>query len=431
MKGEFIMTTYKFDTLQVHAGQSPDPATGSRAIPIYQTSSYVFNNAQHAEDLFSLQESGNIYSRIMNPTNGVLEERVAALEGGAAALSLSSGAAAVTYSVLNITKAGDEIVAASTLYGGTYNLFANTLPQYGIKVNFVHPDNFTDLEEKITEKTKAVYIESIGNPSANLVDIEKIANLAHKNNIPLIVDNTFATPYLCRPIEFGADIVVHSLTKFIGGHGTTIGGIIVDSGKFNWKGNEKFPQFNEPDPNYHGIIYSDALGAVAYIGKARVTLLRDMGAALSPFNGFLFLQGLETLSLRMEKHISNTEKIADFLVNHSKVIKVNYPGLRDNFYYKLKEKYFPKGCGSIFTFEIKGGKKESQAFIDELELFSLLANVGDAKSLVIHPASTTHQQLSEEIQKEMGIYENTIRLSIGIEDSDDLIQDLEKGFDAI
>ncbi|WP_139904304.1 homocysteine synthase [Clostridium thermarum] len=417
---------FKFDTLQVHAGQKPDPTTGSRAVPIYQTTSYVFNDADHAANLFALKENGNIYTRIMNPTTDVFEQRIAALEGGVGALAVSSGSAAITYSILNIAGAGDEIVAASTLYGGTYNLFSTTLPKLGIKTVFVDPDDPENFKKAINEKTKALYLETIGNPGINLVDIEKVADIAHENGIPLIVDNTFGTPYLIRPIEFGADIVVHSATKFIGGHGTSIGGVIVDGGKFDWAASGKFPGFTEPDPSYHGIKYYEALGPLAFIIKARVQLLRDTGAALSPFNSFLFLQGLETLSLRIEKHVSNTRKIVEFLDNHPLVSWVNYPELEGNKYYDLAKKYLPKGPGSIFTFGIKGGLEAGRKFINSLELFSLLANVADAKSLVIHPASTTHAQLSEEQQLAAGVTPDMIRLSIGIEDVEDLIADLDE-----
>lgn len=416
----------KFDTLQVHAGQKPDPATGSRAVPIYQTTSYVFENVEHAANLFALKESGNIYTRIMNPTNDVLEQRIAALEGGKAALAVASGSAAITYAILNIAGSGDEIVSASTLYGGTYNLFAVTLPRLGIKTVFVDPDNPENFRKAINEKTKAVFIETIGNPGINLIDIEAVAKIAHDNKIPLIIDNTFGTPYLIRPIEFGADIVVHSATKFIGGHGTSIGGVIVDSGNFDWAGSGKFPGLTEPDPSYHGVKYVEAVGDVAYIVKARVQLLRDTGAAISPFNSFLLLQGLETLSLRVERHVSNAKKIAAFLEKHPNVSWVNYPTLSGNKYHELAQKYLPKGAGSIFTFGIKGGVEAGKKFIDSLEIFSLLANVADAKSLVIHPASTTHAQLSEEDQKAAGVSPDMIRISIGIEDADDLIYDLDQ-----
>ncbi len=416
----------KFDTLQVHAGQKADPTTGSRAVPIYQTTSYVFNNAEHAANLFALKELGNIYTRIMNPTNDVFEQRLAALEGGVAALAVASGSAAVTYAILNIAGAGDEIVSASTLYGGTYNLFLVTLPKLGINTVFVDPDDPENFRKAINSKTKAVYIESIGNPGINIIDIEAVAKIAHENGIPLIIDNTFGTPYLIRPIEYGADIVVHSATKFIGGHGTSIGGAIVDSGNFDWIGSGKFPGLTEPDPSYHGVNYAKDIGPAAYVLKARVQLLRDTGAAISPFNSFLLLQGLETLSLRVEKHVSNTKKIVDFLDNHPLVSWVNYPSLKKSKYYELAEKYLPKGAGSIFTFGIKGDIDTAKKFIDSLEIFSLLANVADAKSLVIHPATTTHSQLSEEDQKAAGVTPDQIRLSVGIEDADDLIYDLDQ-----
>ncbi len=416
----------KFDTLQVHAGQKPDPATNSRAVPIYQTTSYVFDNTEHAANLFALKEPGNIYTRLMNPTTDVFEQRIAALEGGKAALAVASGSAAITYSILNIAGAGDEIVSASTLYGGTYNLFAITLPKLGIKTTFVDPDDPENFRKAINDKTKALYVETIGNPGINLVDIEAVAKIAHDNGIPLIVDNTFGTPYLIKPIEFGADIVVHSATKFIGGHGTSIGGVIIDSGNFDWAASGKFPGLTEPDPSYHGVKYVEAAGAVAFVTKARVQLLRDTGAAISPFNSFLLIQGLETLSLRVERHVLNARKIADFLANHPLVSWVNYPSLKGSKYYDLAQKYFPKGTGSIFTFGIKGGAEAGKKFIENLEIFSLLANVADAKSLVIHPASTTHAQLSESDQKAAGVTPDMIRLSIGIEDVDDLIYDLDQ-----
>jgi O-acetylhomoserine (thiol)-lyase len=415
-----------FDTLQVHAGQTADPVTKSRAVPIYQTTSYIFDNAQHAENLFALKEFGNIYTRIMNPTSDVFEQRVAALEGGVGALAVASGSAAITYSILNIAGTGDEIVAASTLYGGTYNLFSVTLPKLGIKTTLVDPDDVENFAKAITPKTKALYIESLGNPGINIVDIEKVAKIAHDNGLPLIVDNTFGTPYLIKPFEFGADIVVHSATKFIGGHGTSIGGVIVDSGKFDWAASGRFPDLTEPDPSYHGVKYVEALGPLAYIVKARVTLLRDTGACISPFNSFLLLQGLETLSLRVQKHVANTLEIVKFLSNHSAVAWVNYPGLESSKYYELSKKYFPKGSGSIFTFGIKGSSDVAKKFIDNLEIFSLLANVADAKSLVIHPATTTHSQLSDSDQMAAGVTPDQIRLSIGIEDVEDLIYDLDQ-----
>ncbi|MBK1810061.1 homocysteine synthase [Clostridium sp. YIM B02505] len=421
----------KFDTLQVHAGQEPDPTTGSRAVPIYQTTSYVFNSVEHGANLFGLKESGNIYTRIMNPTTDVFEKRIAALEGGIAALAVASGSAAITYAIINIAEAGDEIVAASTLYGGTYNLFGAALPRYGIKTVFVNPDDPENFRNAITDKTKALYIESIGNPGINLVDIEAVAAVAHENGIPLIVDNTFGTPYLIRPIEFGADIVVHSATKFIGGHGTSIGGVIIDAGKFDWVASGRFKGLTEPDESYHGIRFAQDVGAAAYVTKARVQLLRDTGAAISPFNSFLFIQGLETLSLRVERHVSNTKKIVEFLSKHPLVSWVSYPGLEGNKYNELAKKYFPKGAGSIFTFGIKGGTEEGKTFIESLKIFSHLANVADAKSLVIHPASTTHAQLNEEQQFSAGVTPDLIRLSIGIEDADDLIYDLDQALNKI
>lgn len=421
--------SYRFDTLQIHAGQKPDPDTGARSVPIYQTTSYVFDNTEHAANLFSLKEPGNIYTRIMNPTTDVFEQRMAALEGGVGALATASGSAAITYAVLNIMESGDEIVSASTLYGGTYNLFSTTLPKLGINTIFVDPDNPDNFETSITERTKALYIETIGNPGINLIDIEKVAAIAHEYKIPLIVDNTFGTPYLIRPFEFGADIVVHSATKFIGGHGTSIAGVIVDSGRFDWERSGKYLGLTEPDPSYHGIRYTDAFGSAAYIGKARVQLLRDTGACLSPFNAFLLLQGLETLSLRVERHLSNTKKIVEFLTGHPKVNWVNYPSIPGNKYYQLAQKYLPKGAGSIFTFGIKGGMEAGIRFIEKLELFSLLANVADAKSLVIHPASTTHAQLSGDEQIAAGVTPDMIRLSIGIEDPDDLLEDLAQALE--
>jgi len=420
---------YRFDTLQVHAGQQPDPTTGSRAVPIYQTTSYVFNGTEHAANLFALKEFGNIYTRIMNPTTDVFEQRMAALEGGVGALATSSGSAAITYAILNIMGSGDELVSASTLYGGTYNLFSVTLPKLGIKTVFVDPDDPENFRKAITDRTKALYIETIGNPGINLIDIEKVAAIAHEHKIPMIVDNTFGTPYLIRPFEYGADIVVHSATKFIGGHGTSIGGVIVDSGRFDWAGSGKFPGFTEPDPSYHGLRYKEAFGPAAFIIKARVQLLRDTGACISPFNAFLLLQGLETLSLRVERHLSNTKKVVEFLSQHPQVSWVNYPNLPGNKYYDLAQKYFPKGAGSIFTFGIKGGVEAGKRFIESLELFSLLANVADAKSLVIHPASTTHAQLSPEDQLAAGVTPDMIRLSIGIEDPDDLIEDLAQALE--
>ncbi|BCN32202.1 O-acetylhomoserine aminocarboxypropyltransferase/cysteine synthase family protein [Anaeromicropila herbilytica] len=419
----------KFDTLAVHAGQEVDPTTGSRAVPIYQTTSYVFEDSKQGENRFSLAEGGNIYTRIMNPTTDVFEKRVAALEGGVGALATASGAAAITYAVLNIARAGDHIVAASTLYGGTHNLLEHTLPALGITTTFVDPDDVENFGNAIKENTKAVFIESLGNPGINIVDIEAVASIAHENGIPLIIDNTFGTPYLIRPIEYGADIVVHSATKFIGGHGTSIGGIVVDGGRFDWSKSGKFPGLTEPDPSYHGIKYYEAIGAAAYITKLRVTLLRDTGATLSPFNSFLFLQGLESLSVRVERHVENTKKIVEFLEQSDKVAWVNYPSLESSKYHDLANKYFPKGAGSIFTFGVKGGKEAAITFIDSLEIFSILANVADAKSLVIHPATTTHLQLNEEEQKKAGITPDTVRLSIGIEDAEDLIEDIKQALE--
>ncbi|MGE5418410.1 MAG: homocysteine synthase [Acidobacteriota bacterium] len=416
----------KFDTLQIHAGQVPDPTTGSRAVPIYQTTSYVFRDTDHAAALFSLAEAGNIYTRIMNPTNDVLEKRIAVLEGGVAALAVASGSAAITYAIINIAGAGDEIVAASTLYGGTYNLLNITLPRLGIKTTFVDPNEPDNFQQAITDKTKAIFIESIGNPASNIIDIEKVAQIAHENGIPLIIDNTFASPYLLRPFEFGADIVVHSATKFIGGHGTSIGGLIIDSGKFDWITSGRFPGLTEPDPSYNGISYAKDVGATAYVTKIRVQLLRDTGAALAPLNAFLFLQGLETLSLRVERHVANAQRVAEFLEKHLHVAWVNYPGLKSNKYYDLAQKYLPRGAGSIFTFGVKGGSEVGKKFIDNLEIFSLLANVGDAKSLAIHPASTTHAQLSGDDLLASGVTPEQVRLSIGIEDIDDILWDLDQ-----
>lgn len=411
------------ETISLHGGQSPDSATNARAVPIYQTSSFVFNDTDHAANLFALKEPGNIYSRIMNPTQDVFEQRMALLEGGVAALATASGQAAITYAILNIAQSGDEIVASSSLYGGTYTLFAYTFAKLGIKVHFVDVDKPEEFRLKITDKTKALYTETIGNPQINVADLAIIAQIAHDNDLPLIVDNTFASPYLCRPFEHGADIVVHSATKFIGGHGTSIGGVIVDSGKFDWN-NGKFLGLSQPDPSYHGIVFTEACGNAAYIIKARVSLLRDTGAALSPFNSFLFLQGLETLPLRMERHVANAQKVAEFLDQHELVTWVNYPGLAKNPYHALAKKYLPKGAGSIFTFGLKGGLEEGKKFINNLKLFSHLANVGDAKSLVIHPASTTHQQLDEESQRIAGVSPDMIRLSIGLETIEDLLYDL-------
>jgi len=418
-----------FETISLHGGQSPDSATNARAVPIYQTSSFVFNDTDHAANLFALKEPGNIYTRIMNPTQDVFEQRLALLEGGIGALATASGQAAITYSILNIAQAGDEIVASSSLYGGTYTLFAYTFAKLGIKVHFVNVDNPEEFRSKITSRTKALYTETIGNPQINIADLEAIAHIAHENGLPLIVDNTFASPFLCRPIDFGADIVVHSATKFIGGHGTSIGGVIVDSGNFDWN-NGKFPELSQPDPSYHGIVYTEACGNAAYITKVRVSLLRDTGAALSPFNSFLFLQGLETLPLRMERHVANTQKVAEFLNQHEFVTWVNFPGLEKSPYRALAKKYLPKGAGAIFTFGVKGGLSEGRKFINSLNLFSHLANVGDAKSLVIHPSSTTHQQLDEESQRVAGISPDMIRLSIGLETIDDLLYDLDQALQA-
>jgi len=424
------MAGFRFDTLAVHAGQEPDPTTGSMAVPIYQTTSFVFKNTEHAANLFALKEEGNIYTRIMNPTQEVLEKRMAALEGGVGALALASGQAAIAYAVMNIAKAGDEIVSSSNLYGGTYNLFASTLKRLGIEVKFVDPKDPKNFKKAISSRTKALYGEIIGNPKIDILDVEEVAKIAHEAGIPLIVDNTFATPYLCRPFEFGADIVVHSATKFIGGHGTTMGGIIVDSGNFDWT-NGNFPEFTKPDPTYHGVSYTETFGKAAYIAKARTMLLRDMGACISPFNAFLLLQGLETLHVRMQRHVENAQKAAEFLKNHPKVAWVNYPGLPDSPYYALAQKYMPKGPGAIFTFGVKGGPEACKKFIESVKLFSHLANVGDAKSLVIHPASTTHHQLSPEEQLAAGVTPDMIRVSIGIEDIEDILEDLERGLDAI
>lgn len=420
---------YKFETIQLHAGQeTPDPTSDARAVPIYQTTSYVFKNSAHAAARFGLTDAGNIYGRLTNSTVDVFEQRVAALEGGIAALGVASGAAAITYTILNLAGAGDNIVAAKTIYGGTYNLFAHTLPQYGITTTFIDPDEPNAFENAINENTKALFIETIGNPNATLIDIQKTADIAHSHKIPLVVDSTFATPYLIRPFEYGADIVVHSATKFIGGHGTAIGGVIVDSGKFDWEASGKFPSITEPNPSYHGISFTKAVGAAAFVTKIRAILLRDTGATLAPLHAFLFLQGLETLSLRVERHVENTLKVVDFLSKHPKVEKVNHPSLPDHPHHELYKQYFPNGGASIFTFDIKGGSKEAQEFIDRLEIFSLLANVADVKSLVIHPASTTHSQLTEEELLDQGIKPNTIRLSIGTEHIDDIIADLSQAF---
>ena len=421
---------YKFETLQVHAGQEVDPTTRARAVPIYQTTSYVFENSEDGADLFSLKKPGNIYTRIMNPTTDVFEKRVAALEGGAAALAVASGSAATTYAIQNVASSGDHIVSASTVYGGTYNLFAHTFKYQGITTTFVDPDDVSNFEKAIQANTKAIFIESLGNPNGNIIDIDALAEIAHRNGIPLIVDNTFATPYLFRPIEHGADIVIHSATKFFGGHGTSIGGVIVDAGKFDWASG-RFPQYTEPDASYHGLVPVDAFGNLAFILRARVILLRDTGASLSPFNSFLFLQGLETLSLRVERHNENAIKIARYLEKNPHVDFVNHPGLKSNKYHALAVKYFPIFAGSIFTFGIKGGAEEAKKFVDNLPIFSILANVADVKSLAIHPASTTHSQLTESELKAGGILPNTIRLSIGTENIDDLIDALDEAFAAV
>lgn len=421
-----------FETLQLHVGQEqPDPATDARAVPIYQTTSYVFRNSAHAAARFSLQDSGNIYGRLTNSTQAVLEERMAALEGAVAGLAVASGAAAIAYAFENITAAGDHIVAAETIYGGTYNLLAHTLPDYGVTATFVDPSDLGNFERAIRDNTKALFIETLGNPNSNIIDIEAVAEIAHRHKIPLIVDNTFGTPYLIRPIEHGADIVVHSATKFIGGHGTSLGGIIVDSGKFDWVGSGKFPRLTEPDPSYHGARFTDVAGPAAYIARIRAVLLRDTGAAISPFNAFILLQGLETLSLRVERHVENALKVVQFLHDHPKVSHVNHPSLPSHPDNALYKRYFPRGAGSIFTFEIKGGQQEAHRFIDCLEIFSLLANVADVKSLVIHPASTTHSQLNEEELASQGITPGTVRLSIGTEHIDDLIADLSQALDNV
>ena len=422
---------FKFETLQLHAGQVVDATTKSRAVPIYQTTSFVFEDTQEGAELFALKKAGNIYTRITNPTTSAFEERIAALEGGVGALATASGMAAITYTILALAHAGDHVVAASTIYGGTFNLLKETLPRYGITTTFVDIDNLEEVEAAIKDNTKLVLIETLGNPVINIPDIEKIAEIAHKHQIPLVADNTFATPYLINVFSHGVDIAVHSATKFIGGHGTTIGGVIVDSGKFDWAASGKFPQLIDEDPSYHNISYTRDVGAAAFIVAARVQLLRDMGAALSPFNSFLLLQGLETLSLRVERHVQNAEKIVDFLVNHPKVEKVNYPKLVDSPYHTLAEKYLPKGVGSIFTFHVKGGEAEARKVIDSLEIFSNLANVADAKSLVVHPATTTHAQLSDSDLEAAGVTKNQIRLSIGLENVDDLIEDLRLALEKI
>ncbi len=426
------MSNYKFETLQLHVGQEQaDPATDSRAVPIYQTTSYVFHNSQHAADRFGLADPGNIYGRLTNSTQEVLEKRLAALEGGSAALAVASGAAAITYTIEALAANGGHIVAQKTIYGGSFNLLAHTLPQYGVTTTFVDAHDLQEVEAAIQDNTRAIYLETLGNPNSDIPDIDAIAEIAHRHGLPLVIDNTFGTPYLIRPIEHGADIVVHSATKFIGGHGTTLGGIIVESGKFDWKAGGRYPQIAEANPSYHGISFYDAVGPAAFVTYIRAILLRDTGAAISPFNAFLLLQGVETLSLRLERHAENTAKVVDYLNNHPLVEKVNHPSLADHPDHELYKKYFPDGGASIFTFEIKGGKEAAWKFIDNLEIFSLLANVADVKSLVIHPASTTHSQLSEEELLDQGITPGTIRLSIGTEHIDDIIADLEKGFAAV
>ena len=426
------MSNYKFETLQLHVGQEQaDPATDARAVPIYQTTSYVFHNSKHAADRFGLADAGNIYGRLTNSTQDVLEKRVAALEGGTAALAVSSGAAAITYTIQALAANGGHIVAQKTIYGGSFNLLSHTLPQYGVETTFVNAHNLQEVEGAIKENTRAIYLETLGNPNSDIPDIDAIAEIAHKHGLPLVIDNTFGTPYWIRPIEHGADIVVHSATKFLGGHGTTLGGIIVEAGKFNWKASGKYPNIAAPNPSYHGVSFYDAVGPAAFVTFIRAILLRDTGACISPFNAFLLLQGVETLSLRLDRHAENTKKVIDFLSNHPQVEKVNHPSVPDHPDHKLYQKYFPNGGASIFTFEIKGGQKEAWEFIDHLEIFSLLANVADVKSLVIHPASTTHSQLSEEELLDQGIRPNTIRLSIGTEHIDDILADLEKGFAAV
>ncbi|MCR4586138.1 MAG: O-acetylhomoserine aminocarboxypropyltransferase/cysteine synthase [Lachnospiraceae bacterium] len=426
------MSEYRFETLQLHVGQEQaDPATDSRAVPIYQTTSYVFHNSKHAADRFGLADAGNIYGRLTNSTQDVLEKRIAALEGGSAALALASGAAAITYTIEALAANGGHIVAQKTIYGGSYNLLAHTLPQYGIETTFVNAHDLAEVEGAIKENTRAIYLETLGNPNSDIPDIDAIAEIAHKHGLPLVIDNTFGTPYLIRPIEHGADIVVHSATKFIGGHGTTLGGIIVEAGKFNWKASGKYPAIADPNPSYHGVSFYDVVGPAAFVTYIRAILLRDTGATISPFNAFLLLQGVETLSLRLERHAENTKKVVDFLSKHPKVEKVNHPSLADHPDHELYNKYFPNGGASIFTFDIKGGQEEAWKFIDNLSIFSLLANVADVKSLVIHPASTTHSQLTDEELKDQGINRNTIRLSIGTEHVDDIIADLEKGFAAV
>lgn len=426
------MSDYKFETLQLHVGQEqPDPASDARAVPIYATTSYVFRDSAHAAARFGLADAGNIYGRLTNSTQGVFEERIAALEGGVAALAVASGASAITYTIQALAQAGEHIVAQKTIYGGSYNLLAHTLPQYGISTTFVDAHNLSEIESAIQDNTKAIYLETLGNPNSDIPDIDAVAEIAHRHGLPLVIDNTFGTPYLIRPIEHGADIVVHSATKFIGGHGTTLGGVIVDSGKFDWKASGKYAPIAAPNPSYHGISFADAVGPAAFVTYIRAILLRDTGACISPFAAFLLLQGTETLSLRLERHAENTKKVVEYLKNHPKVAKVNHPSLPDHPDHELYEKYFPNGGASIFTFDIVGGQKEAHAFIDHLEIFSLLANVADVKSLVIHPATTTHSQLTDAELLDQGISQSTIRLSIGTEHIDDIIADLEKGFAAV
>ena len=425
------MANYKFETLQLHVGQEqPDPASDARAVPIYQTTSYVFKNSDHAQARFGLADAGNIYGRLTNSTQGVFEDRIAALEGGSAGLAVASGAAALSYTFQALAQAGDHIVAAKTIYGGTYNYLEHTFPQHGVTTTLVDPDDPANFEAAIQENTKAVFIETLGNPNSNIIDIQAVADIAHKHNIPLVVDDTFTTPYLIRPFEYGADIVAFSATKFVGGHGTTLGGVIVESGKFDWKASGKFPQIANPNPSYHGISFADAVGPAAFVTYIRAIILRDTGATLSPFNAFLLLQGTETLSLRVERHVENAKKVIEYLNNHPLVEKINHPSL-DSRYIELYNKYFPNGAGSIFTFDIKGGEKEAKKFIDSLQIFSILANVADVKSLVIHPATTTHSQLSPEELEEQNIHSNTIRLSIGTEHIDDIIADLDQAFKAV
>lgn len=425
------MANYKFETLQLHVGQEqPDPASDARAVPIYQTTSYVFKNSDHAQARFGLADAGNIYGRLTNSTQSVFEDRIAALEGGSAGLAVASGAAALSYTFQALAQAGDHIVAAKTIYGGTYNYLEHTFPQHGVTTTFVDPDDPANFEAAIQENTKAVFIETLGNPNSNIIDIQAVADIAHKHNIPLVVDDTFTTPYLIRPFEYGADIVAFSATKFVGGHGTTLGGVIVESGKFDWNASGKFPQIADPNPSYHGISFADAVGPAAFVTYIRAIILRDTGATLSPFNAFLLLQGTETLSLRVERHVENAKKVIEYLNNHPLVEKINHPSL-DSRYIELYNKYFPNGAGSIFTFDIKGGEKEAKKFIDSLQIFSILANVADVKSLVIHPATTTHSQLSPEELEEQNIHSNTIRLSIGTEHIDDIIADLDQAFKAV